>query len=330
MNATTTATRVLSWASNAPASARPALEIRPTSPEGRVPAPRRHSEPPSRPEPPPSGPLRHTTKLTDLSDQTRSAVAAFARDAAARLGAGSPAFGDGTPVGLGPLLLAAAIGGRHEVGAATALAEAVPRLRLAEGGWPDAVARHGVVAPTVAPAAGSPVDRCIVDPGLFDAMLDASPLTAVLHRPPASRVDEDATGREVETATALLRRPRGRAVLTTSLAHWSPDPHVLRWRTGLLTRLCTAHVDVVLDTYLAARLRHGAAWDRLTTWAGGELRATRGAADPLAVETARFWAPLLTLGRRNLELLRERPLLDGYGPALSLVTTYRLSAVRGG
>ncbi len=243
-----------------------------------------------------------------------TALRELTRDTAARLGAGSPPFADRTPVGPGALLLAAAVGGRAQSGPARALVEAAPAPRLSAGGWADALARHAVVAPVTGQK---------IDAELADALLRASMLTAVLHRPPLSRLTSGATATEAEAAADLLGRPRGRTVLTAALAAWSPDPAVLTWRAELLTRLSHDHPDVVLDTYLLARLRHGADWDRRLSGAARALSGV-GLPDDLPVATVRFWAPLAALDQRDPELIRSRTLLDGHRNAVNLVRRYRL------
>ncbi len=308
MNAETTARRVLAWAG------------------GRVPAWAGDSA--GRPAPPPVGPLREANALARPAAATLTTLRELTRDTAARLGAGSPPFGDRAPVGLGALLLAAAIGGRAEPGPARALAEAAPAPRLSASGWADAVARHAVVMPTLSVGwAVSEADQTI-DTELADALLRVSTLTAVLHRPPSDRLTADATATEVAAAVELLGRPRGRAVLTAALAVWSPDPAVLGWRTELLTRLSHDHPDVVLDTYLLARLRHGADWDRRLRGAARALSGV-GLPDDLPVATAAFWVPLAALNQRDPELIRSRALLDGYRGALELVRRHRLGLSAG-
>ncbi|WP_322749666.1 MULTISPECIES: hypothetical protein [unclassified Frankia] len=292
MNAETTACRVLAWAGDTAGWSAP----------------------------PPVGPLRETSALAHPAAATLTVLRELTRDTAARLGAGSPPFADRSPVGAGALLLAAAVGGRAQAGPARALAEAAPALRPATDGWADALARHAVVAPTLA--------ACRAVPELADTLLRASTLTAVLFRPAASRVSAGATATEVAAATDLLGRPRGRAVVTAALAGWSPDPAVLTWRAELLTRLSHDHPGVVLDTYLLARLRHGVDWDRRLTWAARALSGF-GLPDDLPVATVGFWAPLAALDQRDPELIRSRTLLDGHRDALNLVRRYRLGLSAG-
>ena len=111
------------------------------------------------------------------------------------------------------------------------------------------------------------------DEPLAETLLRASPLTAVLHRPALRRLAAQTTGDAVEAAAALVRRPRGQAVLSAALSRWDPDIAVLNWRTELLERLAGDHPDLVLDTYTHARLRHAADWDARLKWAKRALSA---------------------------------------------------------
>lgn len=305
MNAETTAYRVLIWAITV---------------TGPAPA---DGEDPATP-PLPSGPLRAARALAQPAEETITALAELARRTAARLGAGAPPFGDPSPIGLGGLLLAAAIGGRAQPGPARLIAEAVaaPRLTSAArstAGWSDALARHALVAATLTDtkAAGTKAAGTEAEP-LLETLLRCSPLTAVLHRPAATTLAAEATAAEVDTALGLLARPRGAAVLHAALSRWSPDPAVLRWRADLLTRLAHPHPEFVIDTYVTARLRHGAEWDRHIRDAARTLSRV-GRPDELSLATARYWLPLSALRRRDPDLLRARPLLAGYQYAVRLV-----------
>jgi len=327
MNAETTALRVLTWAAE---------------PKGQ----------------PPQGPLWDVTALRDPAEPVRTALAELACTTAARLGAGRPPLGEQDPgVGLGALLLAAAVGGRGQQVPARRLAEAAeqrfPTPNTPEKArWYDVFARHAVVAPAVvalpstnraihrygpapavgnlhgpAPAAGdaqllgAPDEE--TEP-ITDTLLRCSPLTAVLHRPCRSRIRAGATAAERGTATLLLRHTRGRELLITGLCRWSPDPAVLTWRAELLTLLDEHDPELILDVCTAARLRHGDHWDEQLRRAARDLML-EGPADGSALATARFWAPLATKQRNGTHLARVRPLLTGHEQALRLVHTYGLT-----
>ena len=277
--------------------------------------------------PPPEGPLWEAGRLAQPESATVTLVAELARATAARLGAGAPPFADRTPVGAGPVLLAAAVGGRQQAGPARQLAEAVPtarpsRMRPAQACWPDLIARHGLVGSAMAsrrePGLHSPVGDDLVE-----TLLKMSPLTAIFYRPILSRLTAGTTGDEVEAAAALVGRPRGQAVLATALANWVPEQAVLDWRVDLLDRLAHDFPALLLDTYALARLRHGADWDLRLGWARKAL-LTPGYPDPLAISTVRFWVPLARLTQRGVRLPDARPLMIGYRPALELVRHYRL------
>lgn len=277
--------------------------------------------------PVPEGALWKAAELAAPSADTRGLAAALARTTGAKLGAGTPPFGDPAPVGLGAALLAAAIGGRRQPERARQLALALPpsrpsRARPGESRWYDLIARHGVVSAVFTDPA-PPADGGSDEP-LRETLLRMSPLTAVLRRPPLSRLKAGTTAEETEAAAALADRPLGAAVLTSALARWLPDADALEWRTELLHRLGTqGGPGLALDTYTTARLRHGPAWDERLRWARRVLSAS-GPADSLAIATIRFWAPLARLRIHGLSLADERPLLTGYRPALQLVSHYRL------
>lgn len=253
MDALTTATRVLAWAEESVGL-------------------------------PPAGPLYRPGPLTapDVEPLRRLAAAA-----AARLGAGHPPLGDAGAIGLGALLIAAAVGGRADERTAAAIIDAVPAIRLtATGGWAEAVVRHAVVGPVLAlPGAGG------FTPALAEPALRASPLTAVLHRPLPGAVAATRA-----TAARLLRRPRGASVITAALAAPSTDADVLDWRSELLELLRQQHTSVALDVYVTARLWHGPAWDERIRWARRELSGL-GAQPELPIATIRYWAPLARLYR---------------------------------
>jgi len=322
MTAVSTAERVLAWAAK---------------PSGPVPA----------------GPLWDVTALARPPDSVRDAAGQLARRTAARLGAGTPPFGaadrpERLRIGPGAVFLAAAAGGRRQAAAAALLAEAVPPAAPGKnpGSWYDLVARHGVAGPVVtalaeaeadgsAPAANGSNNNNSGDSGgtqapqpepLPELLLAASPLTAVLYRPPLRALRSDTTGQAVATVIALLARPRGQAVLAAGLASWTPHPYVLAWRASLLSRLRLSHRDLLLDVYLNARTRFAADWDQRISWAARRMSALAGVPDPLAVDTLRFWTPLATLDR-DLTLAELRPLLSGQDPAIRLVRRHRLDRI---
>lgn len=322
MDTVTTTTQVLAWAAGAGAWTAPA----------------------TRPVPPPAGSLRATTRLLRPDGELRTALGTLTRDTAARLGAGRPPFGDDGPVGAGPLLLAAAIGARHDPARAGDLIGVAPRLPAGvPGRWVDAIARHGVVEPVLrvgrrirpgdrnagppSAAADRPATSERLEPDFIDTLLAATPLSAVLYRPPRRRVAQRTVGAEVATAFDLIGRPRGARVLTAALAAWAPEADVLAWRADLLSRLSGPHPDVVVAVYLLARQRHGGDWDRML--AGADRRLRTGHPDDLAIATISFWAPLARLHRRDPALLRRQETLAGVRPALSLVDRYRLASTAG-
>jgi hypothetical protein len=291
VNAETTAIRVLTWA------------VTPVPDGARELAP------------PPVGPLREATALRSPRAATTAAVAALTRRTAARLGAGAPPFGDRSAVGPGALLLAAAVGGvQGNRAEAEILVDAVPPRRLdrpgAAAGWCDALARHAVASAVPAGFGGEEFG---------ERLRAASPLTAVLGHPVGR-----ATAAPTATALNLMARPHGKRVLQDVFARCVPQEAVLAWRTELLMRLLPDDPAFVLDVYLAARLRHGVAWDQwLAISKDGLSRVIEP--DPLLLAVARWWGPLARLVAAHPDLVRSRALLTGHEPALALVARHRLA-----
>lgn len=295
--------------------------------------------------PPPAGSAADLRALGAPGERTRELLAELVRRTAARLGAGTPAFGDTGPVGLGAVLLAVAVGARAQPAVAQRLAQAAPRS--APGGYSDAIARHGVLrplTPIATSAAGIDTQQyteaVTSRPGLrsahlgrlaapaadlsehlLDAVLEASPLTAVLYRPPSERCATDVQ-RETDFALELLARPRARTCLAAVLGVPSTDPLVLAWRGRLMTAARGTRPEAVIDVYLTARLRHGAAWDALLASVRRGVPASGHTGLPVAL--ARFWAPLAALEREQRTALRRNPFLEGYRPALDLVDRHHL------
>ncbi len=281
----------------------------------------------------PQGPLWDVAELASPSPEACAAAAELARTTAARIGAGSPPFGGDSRIGPGVILLAAAAGGRSQAGPAGRLVAVDQMVMSRRPGfdWAELVVRHGLLSAllpafpvpaalaTAAPDAAGP-DRD--QEPLIESLLRASPLTCVLRRPALRKLAAQATGAEIATAAALLGRPRGRAVLAASLAGWSPDAAVLKWRTELMARLGPEHQELVLDSYTLARDRHGAEWDDRIGWARRQL-GVPGPSDPLAIATLRYWAPLAIIESRGISLAAVRPLLSGHRLAIELVRRYR-------
>lgn len=282
---------------------------------------------------PPVGPLSDIQTLAQPDQDILDALRYLAGATAARLGAGAPPLGDPRPPGLGAMVLAAAVGGRTEPVAAR-VADVASACWLATGNWVDNVARHGLVAPTLA---GTPAGGLSAE--LTQALLAASPLTMILHRPVASEAPMTRFA-----VPQLLGRPRGEAVLTSALAAPSAEPAVLTWRGELLDLLRDHHRALMLDVYLAARLWHGPAWDQQIQAARREL-TDMGRASELTTATLRFWAPLAAVDRDEQEAQglasritrAEQPAGGGvrairdyvflrreeYRPIVELITRYR-------
>src|SRR5262249_40975888 len=129
-----------------------------------------------------------------------------------------------------------------------------------------------------------------IDPGLVEALLDASPLTSTLREPSERRRRAGTVSSEVATALAMLSRPQGRLVLPSVLSEVSRGVPGLGGRAPLLRRRLGEHADVVLDVSSAARLLHGPQWDQALAAATRELRGP-GATPELALALVQYWVP---------------------------------------
>lgn len=260
--------------------------------------------------PMPRGDLSAAGELAAPSDESRRRLALLAGVCAARLGAGSPPFGDESPADAGGVLLAAALGAPAEERVGRRLIELAPPVRVnGRAGWTAAVARHAVAMRAVSGGAPHP---------LAEQCLAVSPLTRLLHRPDGEALAGDAVETDVALATRLLALPGGERILWHAWARPSADTGVLQWRGTVLSRLVTDEPERVLNLYVLARLRWGADWDRENRAAVRELSRFAGRpAGPLAVLT--FWLPLARLDRNHPELLRSRPMLTGHRPVIDAI-----------
>lgn len=290
---------------------------------------------------PPTGQLLGARALAAPGRAAVDDLRALAHAHTGRQAVGVPPLGDPSPIGLGALLFAAAIGGRDQPREAGKLAEALPAARLdhsTEAGWADALARHAVVGPFVAhPAAGRPppVAPAGAEPAtspaepLREVLLRESPLSGVLHRPSAERLAADgAPAVEIATMSALAGRPRGGQLLAAALAGFSTDHQVLEWRARLLRLLATTghRPDVAAEAYWLARARHGAAWDAALHRTREAFTSITSAPDELAFAVGRYWLPLVDMRalaevRARDGLLRSaRPAMDFAGVRRQLLT----------
>jgi hypothetical protein len=279
---------------------------------------------------PPYGPLWDAVALTRPGNGAAAALAALTAVTAARLGAGNPPFGDTRPVGPGALLIATAIGIRRDP-AAMDLLRLTPPVRMRDEPWADCIARHAVGGALTAHP-GVPSAE------FLEVLLELSPLTAVLHRPPRAGADV------ARAAThALLTRPSGGELLTAAIAAPSADPLVQAWRAELAATLRLEHPRLAVTAYLRARLWHGAQWDEQIAAVRQDLLGRHGPSR-LTIEVLRFWLPLGDLARADRRRqglaaalagpaaragaslpLRELHFLDHheYAEAISLAERYR-------
>jgi hypothetical protein len=260
----------------------------------------------NRPEPPPRGDLADPRGLAEPSAELTGALGLIAAVTAARLRCGtSPPFGFPGPVGVGPALLAAAIGARAHPAALDSLLRAVPRPR---SGW-DHVARYGLAGAVQRSAAR----LSEAESELPLRLAWHAPLTGVLDAPgPVEKMTC------TQLANAILAAPEGRAAVTGVLAEPCPSDDTAAWRGGLLERARPDHRDFVLDVYeiaLSIHRREHAARRLLA-----EQAWRTGGPGPAVRATARWWTALAYLERRQRPLVRARPRLRGedYLPGVRL------------
>ncbi|MEU7905049.1 hypothetical protein [Actinoplanes sp. NPDC049118] len=263
--------------------------------------------------PAPTGALSDAIELAAPPPVLRRAVARLAAVSAAQLMLDAPPLGGPPVLGCEAILVAAAVG-VHRDPASVELLRAAGRP---SGGY-DLLARHAVAAPAVREGLGSGAFR--------DALLDASPLTALLDHPRPGRE----SGAEDALDDFLLPHPQGRVLLVRHFGRPPESPGQSRWRGGLLQRLRPEEPELVLDVYESAISRHRPA---LVEWV---RQARRGLGLGVAVDrgriepVAKWWQALSYLERgRDAAALRTRFGLTGYSFGLELYrTAWRLGVVR--
>jgi hypothetical protein len=183
--------------------------------------------------PPPDGVAADADELIDPPADVRRAAGELAAVTAARLRLGRPPLGDPSPLGPGLVFLALAValrrmppitmraGGRLYPHHCALIAElAVDAVANADrGALAEWVAREGLVG------AAAP----FVSGDLFDTMMSASPLTAVLDVPPAGQASDAMVAAERVRAT-----PDGRRLLVRTLASPGASGRARAWRARLM------------------------------------------------------------------------------------------------
>nr|BFE75677.1 hypothetical protein GCM10020092_089780 [Actinoplanes digitatis] len=218
----------------------------------------------------------------------------------------------------------------------------VPRLRLTrrDAGWAEGVARHAVVGPAVSaepPAGGAPAE-------FVEALLAASPLTTVLHRPP----DADRA-----TAGGVLSRSSAAPGASRSWSPRAPRRRPIRSCWSGAGRCSTGCARSGWRTCSTSTLPRGCGTARPGTHTSRRpAAASPGCRAPRTVATLRFWLPLAILDEQEQResglayrverggavlaapgtSIKGRILLDHaeYGPVLELVNRHRASLQNGG
>jgi hypothetical protein len=237
----------------------------------------------------------------------------LARVTAARLHLSDPPLGDPGPVGLEPLLIAAAVAVRENARAARSALDGVHEPSTVR----EVMARHGLVAHVTASA--EPDDPLRPD------LLRVSPLTALFDHPPPGGEERCA-----QLLDRLLDHPEGRRAAIAALAAPPASPETARYRASLLRRFrfTPGERTVVYDVYETALLRHADSYRRHTDRVRELLRDSpaRLLADDAGGRWARatmdWWEPLALVARQHPEELRRRRMLRGYHTGVALQRAY--------
>ncbi|MGK7875975.1 MAG: hypothetical protein AB4426_22565 [Xenococcaceae cyanobacterium] len=269
MSATDTALRVIEWAM--------------LNPEGR--------------ESIPQGDLGATEKLANPSATLSQALEQLTAVTAARLGLEMPLLGDNRSLGVGGIVMAAAMGTTN-LELARILLSAVSEPS-SSGDW---VARHGLIAPAL---------RFLADE-IADDYRERSPLTIVLNRPAAGQ-----EGLAIDIALKLLEQPTARLSLILHLAKPTLDIKVRNWRSDLLERLRLASErerKFVLDVYEAMMIYHQQEALNQVKAAYAVMTDPKAASDEAllqdALSIASWWKPLWAIERADVDALRVRRYLS--------------------
>ena len=274
--------------------------------------------------PPPVGEPFGLSALLSPRSAVRQVLSALAAVTAARFGLADSALTGGAGPGSAAAWLAAALGLRSQPGLAMDVLSHVPPAcaSLPDGGW-ELIARHGVVAAALPYLPG----------GLAEAMIAASPLTALLLAP--ARGGDD---RVLAFCQNLIAAIPGCPPVVAAFADPYAGTAKLTWRASALGRLAISGEDrdrsFTLDVYETAVVWHGRDWLTRTL----ESAEILGAGDSLpeqigeAMAVGRWWQPLGSLRHRRPDAIRDRHYLDFHvywrGLRLAAVTA-RLDGMKG-
>jgi hypothetical protein len=287
-------------------------------------------------QPPPVGDAHSLEQLSNPPNNLKHELARLTAVTAGRMRLGNPPLGDSTPLSLGTIIIATAIGLRPFPELAGIILEAVP-----EPGSPiDWIARHGVVQPvlrffTTPPpvnhdeknnqkllrgGAGSPgllggggfLEKSPPVHLISDDFRVLSPLTALLDYP--------AKGHEnmaLEAARRLLADRSGRLFLVLHLAQPTDNRRVRDWRQELLMRFNSGSAteqDFVLEVFEAMMIHYQEDAMQQVKAARAIFNDPRAGADEEklkdAISAANWWQPLWIIKRDNIDILRARHYLD--------------------
>lgn len=265
--------------------------------------------------PPPQGDARGLEQLLRPSPDLETALGRLAALTCARLRLMAPPLGDGAPVSVAGVLMAAAVGIAGLPKLASLVLQAVPPASHPSE-W---IVRHGVVSPVLAFVPGA------VSDSLSEELRKLSPLTALLDFP-APGYEALALG----AADRIRFHPAGRGALSLWIAEPSLSTPQRRWRATLLDRWrsgADGDRTYVLDIYEAAMVHHEATFIAQTHDAQRVLTDPKLSSDAArladAMSIAAWWGPLSALERADIQSLRRRRHLGyAYRQGLAL---YRLT-----
>lgn len=246
-------------------------------------------------KPPPVGDAHALEQLIDPPVDLKNELAQLVAVTAGRMRLGVPPLCDPSPVDLGALILAAAIGVRHIPQVAQLILTAAPEP-VSPIDW---IARHALVynaLPGICPS---------------DEFKIRSPLTAL--------IDYPVKGHE-HVALAVSRRfledRGGRRFLVMHFAKPTANIWVREWRKDMLLRFNTGdktQQDFVLEVFEAMMIHSGKEAMEQVKTARAVFNDPRASADEEklrdALSIAGWWQPLWSIERADIDALRSRPFL---------------------
>jgi hypothetical protein len=280
-------------------------------------------------QPPPVGDAHALEQLSNPPDNLKHELAQLTAVTAGRMRLGNPPLGDGTPLSLGTIIIAAAIGLRPFPELAGMILEAVP-----EPGSPiDWIARHGVVKPVLRFFTNPPPvnhdeknNQKLLRGAKGGGFLEKSPPVHLISddfrvlSPLTALLDYPVKGHEnlaLEAARCLLADRSGRLFLALHLAQPTANRKVRDWHQELLMRFnsgSTSEQNFVLEVFEAMMIHYKEDAMQQVKAARAIFNDPRACTDEEkvqdAISAANWWQPLWIIKRDNIDILRARHYLD--------------------